>query len=59
LETLAGIVTVGGSVAPEQTLLPLVIALAVGSALRIPSLLRLYTQLQTDPRDAEASSGVT
>ena len=58
-DVLAGVVTVGSAAAPEQTLFALVIALAVGSALLIPSLLLLYTLFQTEPRDAEATSGLS
>jgi cytochrome d ubiquinol oxidase subunit II len=41
-DVLAGVITVSGAAAPEQTLLPLVVALAIGSVLLIPALLLLF-----------------
>ena len=42
-EVLAGEITVSGAAAPEQTLIPLVVSLAIGSALLIPALVLLYS----------------
>ena len=42
-DVLAGVVTVSGAAAPDQTLLPLVVALAIGTVLLIPALLLLFS----------------
>lgn len=42
-DVLAGVITVSGAAAPEQTLLPLLVSLAIGSALLIPALVLLYS----------------
>jgi cytochrome d ubiquinol oxidase subunit II len=58
-DVLSGVVTVSGAAAPDQTLLPLVVALAIGSAILVPSLLLLFTMFQHDvpARSSPASPG--
>jgi cytochrome d ubiquinol oxidase subunit II len=62
-DVLSGVVTVSAAAAPDQTLLFLVVALAVGSAILIPSLLLLFTMFQHDvparpsPTSPELPSG--
>jgi cytochrome bd ubiquinol oxidase subunit II len=48
-DVLSGVVTVSAAAAPDQTLVALVVVLAVGTALLIPSLVLLYGLFQTAP----------